>query len=61
MHCVRIELGGVLLPSCLVANYRYAAGIVPATDLIIPIVRLFEGDKLLTCFVWFPSSYRSVS
>ncbi len=61
MRCVRIGLGGVLLPNCLVVDYKCVIDIVPAIDWIVLIVHPFAGDKLLTRFVWFPSFDRSVS
>ncbi len=61
MRCVRIELMGVLLPSCLVVDYRCVVGIVLTIGWIILIVHLFEGDKPWTRFALFLFSDRSVS
>ena len=61
MRYVRIGLGGVLLPNCLVANCKRVIDTVLAIDWFVLIVHLFEGDKLWTHFVLFLFSDRNVS
>jgi hypothetical protein len=56
--CVQILPGVSIAPSRLGAHLPKIGGIVPATDLIILIVRLCVGDTPWRCSVGYPATYR---